>query len=863
MVTSLDRTPVAAFLDPHPGRAPALVDGDTCVTFGALRQQVDLRRRELDLQGRHLVALAGESSFEHVVTYLALLADRHVPLLVGDRAAEVHPRWQPSARIDADRHGWSLTRSATPPPDLHDDLALLLATSGSTGSPKLVRLSHDNLTSNAAAIATFLELGTDDIGITSLPLHYCYGLSVLHSHLLAGATTVLSRTSVVDRCFADAVHDHGVTTIAGVPHTFEMLEHVGPERVLAPTLRRMTQAGGRLPADRVLRWADRLERHGARLFVMYGQTEATARMAYVPPARLREAPGSIGIAVPGGSLRVDVDPALGLGDDVGELVYRGPNVMLGYAAAPDDLARGRDLDELRTGDLARRDPTTGMIELVGRRSRFVKPFGLRIDLDEVERRARSVAPAAVVVGDDDGIAVIAPTADHARLGPTLDALLALPDHVRLIVDLPLRYDARGKLATADLLTDARRSARSARPGGTADDEPGLTEPADVASVFRDVLGVVAVGDDDTFVSLGGDSLSYVECSIRLEAALGSLPSDWHLVRVGDFRAVDGRRRWRRVDTSILLRSIGILAVVATHMHLAFVPGGAHLMLAVVGYNLSRFVLDIEPVRERVRAGGRALARVAIPTVGWAAIGWLTVGAYGAGTVLLVNNYVGPRSHAGDHWHFWFVEVLVHLTVAVIALTAVPAVRTLDRRHRWAFPLVVVAVTHVARLPWAWMDDWYNLRYRTHGVAVFFALGWLVHRSATTRTRLATSLLTLALVPGYFRHPEREWFIVVGVLVLLWCRQVVLPAVVVRPLATIAAASMWIYLSHFTFWPPLDDLLIREVAYVATILVGVVWWAIARRVEPALARVVRSRHRPRRDRRSAVPYRDLGAAHGHG
>src|SRR5690606_26812802 len=232
--------------------------------------------------------------------------------------------------------------------------------------------SHENVSSNARSIAAFLDLTPQDCGVTSLPLHYCYGLSVLHSHLVAGASISLTTASVVDPCFRDALVRHGVTNIAGVPHTFDLLDRAGPETIHVPSLRFVTQAGGKLPADSVVRWADRLSGWGAEFFVMYGQTEATARMAYLPPRLASRHPGAIGRPIDGGDFRIDPIEGDDRGDEagVGELVYSGPNVMLGYATTAADLASGRDIDELRTGDLARFDSVDGVYEIVGRRARF-------------------------------------------------------------------------------------------------------------------------------------------------------------------------------------------------------------------------------------------------------------------------------------------------------------------------------------------------------------------------------------------------------------------------------------------------------------------------------------------------------------
>ena len=223
--------------------------------------------------------------------------------------------------------------------DLHPDLALLLSTSGSTGSPKLVRLSHDNLRCNAASIADYLGLTPDDRAITSLPMHYCYGLSVVHSHLLVGAGLVLTDLSVVDECFWRLAEDAGATSFAGVPYTFEQLERSGFTERALPSLRYVTQAGGRMAPERVGRWRDHGRRSGWDLVVMYGQTEATARMAWLPPDRADAHPEAVGIPIPGGSFRLEpVDEVDEPG--VGELVYAGPNVMQGYAVSAADLARG-------------------------------------------------------------------------------------------------------------------------------------------------------------------------------------------------------------------------------------------------------------------------------------------------------------------------------------------------------------------------------------------------------------------------------------------------------------------------------------------------------------------------------------------
>ena len=291
---------------------------------------------------------------------------------------------------------------------------------------------------------------------------------------------------------------------------------------------------------------------------------------------------------------------------------------------------------------------------------------------------------------------------------------------------------------------------------------------------------------------------------------------------------------------MVLRAVTICAIVSTHMGVFYFPGGAHLLLAVVGFNLSRFHLPIASTAERIRAGLRTVARAAIPTVLWVAAAMLLAGTYSAGTLLLVNNYVGSRWHEDGRWHFWFIEVFVHLSVITVLLLAIPAVRRIERRFPFWFPLALFMATLVLRWDWAHMDDDYNLRFRTHGVAWFFVLGWLVHRSTTWWQRLLTSVLCVMTIPDFFDRPERDWFIAAGLLLLLWVRDTPVPRISKRPLCAVAGASMWILITHFSVWPVLDRAFPPALAYPLTIAAGVVAWVVVERLTRAAARALRDR-----------------------
>ena len=290
---------------------------------------------------------------------------------------------------------------------LHDDLALLLATSGSTGSPKLVRLSHRNLTSNADSIISYLGLNRAERAITTLPMHYSYGLSVIHSHLRAGASLALTGRSVMESAFWQFLRSSSATSFSGVPYTYDMLLRLRMERLDFGQVRTLTQAGGRMAPDRTLRIHDDCTSRGRRLFTMYGQTEATARMSYLDPELLPAKAGSIGRPIPGGTMWLEDDDGCRLetAGVAGELVYSGPNVCLGYASHRMDLSLG-DSNQgiLRTGDLARFDED-GCAYIVGRKSRFLKIFGNRISLDAVESLLNGWGWEGAAGGSDDRLVV--------------------------------------------------------------------------------------------------------------------------------------------------------------------------------------------------------------------------------------------------------------------------------------------------------------------------------------------------------------------------------------------------------------------------------------------------------------------------
>jgi long-chain acyl-CoA synthetase len=317
-----------------------------------------------------------------------------------------------------------------------------------------VRLTARNLDANATAIAGYLGLGPGERAVQSLPMHYSYGLSVLNSHLVSGGTVVLTPHSFMRPEFWRDADEQRATSFAGVPYMYETLHRLRFDPGRHPTLRTFTQAGGALRRDLIVHFHSRTAQAGARLFVMYGQTEATARISFVPPERLGEKIGAIGVPIPGGRLRLEpLDRGEGFAE---QLVYEGDNVMMGYADSPDDLALG-DVQRgvLRTGDLATVDQD-GYYTLVGRLKRFAKLFGRRVSLEDVERELESAFPVRVIATDagerlglhvaqDDAIRDEALVAHLARfLGVPPAAIV-----VRRVAELPLTSSGKKDYKAAE------------------------------------------------------------------------------------------------------------------------------------------------------------------------------------------------------------------------------------------------------------------------------------------------------------------------------------------------------------------------------------------------------------------------------
>jgi acyl-CoA synthetase (AMP-forming)/AMP-acid ligase II len=488
----------------------AVVAAGRSHTYGALRAAVASLTAALAAPGLPAgsrVAVLGPNSFFWVAAYLAAMRAGHVAVPVSDRLPPEEVRRQlefvACAAVFVDRTTRRRLSAAlasdtiligdavldddpasTDPtdPDPHavavdpDADAALMFTSGTTTRPKAVRVTHRNLQANTNSIISYLGLHGDDRALVVLPFYYCFGASLLHTHLRVGGRVVLQNSFTFPETALDLLELQECTVFAGVPSTFQLLVRASSfgTREL-PSLRLIQQAGGRLApvlVDEVLG-----ARNRARLFVMYGQTEATARLSYLPPEKLRDKPGSIGRGIPGVRLRVldeagrQVPPGT-----VGEIYATGENVSPGYVGDPTESAAKFTPHGLRTGDLATVD-SDGDIFIHDRRDDFIKCWGHRVSSQEIEACAlridRLMSAAAVGVPDlEAGEAITLCVVARPGTAVTPEEVLVVcrehlakhmvPSTVLVVDALPL--NPNGKVAKSDL-AELARSASGARGGG--------------------------------------------------------------------------------------------------------------------------------------------------------------------------------------------------------------------------------------------------------------------------------------------------------------------------------------------------------------------------------------------------------------
>ena len=740
-----------------------------------------------------LLAIHMTNSLEPLAAYLGALRAGLPVILHGGGVASTLANCPPDAEYlpSDDRATWTLSQDPRAGAAPHPDLAVMLSTSGSTGSSKLVRLSGANLQANADSIAAYLELTSTERAITSLPPSYSYGLSILNSHLSVGASIVLTELSVRDDKFRRLVERHGVTSLSGVPTSYELMEQKGLLSPLPASVKTLTQAGGRMPPDRVVQVAEYARIAGARLFVMYGQTEATARIAFLPPELLPEHAGFIGRPIPAGELWIEgaEGQRLAAGEE-GELVYRGPNVMMGYATSREELAGPAGPDTLRTGDIAV-EAEPGLFKITGRKSRFVKPFGLRVGLDDLEQRCSALGAAVRVTGDDGLIVLAAEKAQDLEVARQSIESLDLPEGLFEFV----------RLGETPLLSNSKVDYRAILDFGRAQREAAGTGQDGFAALtilFHRLARGRELSERDSFESLGGDSLSYVQCSIAIEEALGRLPDGWEQMSLPELRALGsdpdarrGRFRMISMESDILVRCGAILLILFQHA-LSGMQGGADILMTLAGFSWARFqrkrLVDGKSGSVFVDFARRYLsiylliicvASALNKSISWTHLTFVSTFLADWGGILNI---------------YWFIESLTWCVGLTCLAFAVPAVRRVVAERPLQAALAVVGLGVVIRLAGSTLIDTKATVFRSPDqMLLYFTAGWAIALAGRSLRLGLFAMLCVASGLAWGWTDTHLLSMACAGAMIVFAPRISLPAPAARAVMLVAAASFYIYL----------------------------------------------------------------------
>ncbi len=462
-------------LNQHKPSQIALVDdAGRQMTYGDLVHFIE--KYPTKLPKRSLIFAMARNEVGYVCQLLALIQQGHVPLLLSadlepDLLSKLHQEYQPKAYlVPKDKLGnysydliyqdqdYGLLETKEPPCPLHEDLELLLSTSGSTGSPKLVRFSKGNMEANAGNVAQVFAWTSLERSITSLPLNYVMGLNAMMSHLIVGATVLLTSANLMESEFWEFIKAHKATNFTGVPFSYDLLLRLRPERMNIPHLTTFAQGGGKLREKTFQRMAQLAQEQDWRFIATYGTTETTARCAFLPPELALTKTLSIGRAIPNVTMSLvdDTGTLITSPHTEGELIIQGNNVSMGYATKREDLLKDDEFKgRYETGDLAFFDED-GFFYIKGRNRRFIKMLGTRIGLDECEQILMDLFNTKVTcIGKDDQLLIITPEAEgHAELRQGLANKLKLQPSLFKVIQLDeLPRSSNGKILYHQLETE--------------------------------------------------------------------------------------------------------------------------------------------------------------------------------------------------------------------------------------------------------------------------------------------------------------------------------------------------------------------------------------------------------------------------
>lgn len=405
-------------IDDHkPDSCAVVEDGGKEYTYGDLAEFCDYFSQLIPKRG--LIFILCRNVYAAIAAHVACIENRIIPLMLSEKIDyellhnlidlyQPQYLWMPEENectypVVSVRAAYKLVKTDYDAYPVSSELAMLLATSGSTGSPKLVRHSYRNLECNARNVAEIFGFSEDERAMIDLPLHYTMGLNVACSNLYAGATLMMTTRSILEKGYWNFFESAGITNMCGVPYSYEMLNRMKFFQKDNQSLRIIAEGGGKLTDELFRKIADYSRSNNKRFYATFGTSETTSRLAFLEPEKAIEKIGSIGKAIPGGKLFLIDDDGIEIEnmEGSGELVYAGPNVTLGYALCREDLCKGDEFQGVyHTGDIAKRDKE-GFFFIEGRKSRFLKLFGHRVGLDETERLIMSQYHIECACAGDD------------------------------------------------------------------------------------------------------------------------------------------------------------------------------------------------------------------------------------------------------------------------------------------------------------------------------------------------------------------------------------------------------------------------------------------------------------------------------
>jgi acyl-coenzyme A synthetase/AMP-(fatty) acid ligase len=698
---------------------------------------------------------------------------------------------------DATPGGWLEARHV---PRTDDTLALLAFTSGTEGKPKAVGLTHRNLADVVARLIEVMEITPEIREYVGVPVYHSFGFGRCRTVGAIGGKAFLPAGGFNPLEIATLLEKNEINAISAVPSLWRILLQAG---TVTPELGKRvrwieigSQAMSRAEKEALKRLFP-----NAKIVQHYGLTEAS-RSTFL---RLHDCPDdqldSVGRAI--GEVEVQLS-------EEGRIRIRGPHVTArifqeGSSADP------RDADGyLTTSDLG--ELQDGYLHYLGRADDVINCGGLKLPPDQLEARMREqltkVGELCVCRVPDpmrgDGILVVVPTSHPASDAELIDAAANAAQafgvnargatHVMRVETLPRTQTGKvqRRQLTQQYVESRKRAAESGAPTDGA---------RDLRSELRAIVAAVEMRDEDTFTSLGGDSLGYIQAGLAIQRHLGYLPAGWENLPISELEAMPVRKGGGgAIETSVLLRALAIFGIVLNHSGwlegILAIDGGAWLLLIPSGYSFARFQLQRVVSKDSPWPALGTAPRIFVSAFLFISILQLWTHDYTLSTLLFYSNFIDP--HAGHGASFWVINMLLQLYLISFALCSIPAARRALRDHPILSSLSVLGVAALlAKLvPRVWNTEYlYNLV--PHYLGWLFAAGACLYYARAPKWRPVASVILLVfawkLVP---MDSVRVW-VAAGGLVLIWLSQIRVPEWLARGLSGLASASLYIYLTHET------------------------------------------------------------------